>query len=83
MEPQSEHHEFGKRCAKRGKCTKNKTDDQAWNIERDPGQPGNTDAGATKTLAPDAPDAYRTGHECADESKIDNREGFTHAFSIA
>lgn len=78
LEPQSELREFGKRRAQRGKCTENKTDDQAWNKEPDPSEPSDTDASATKTLAPDAPNAYGTEYEYADESEIDNREGLAH-----
>jgi hypothetical protein len=83
LEPQREPCKLGKRRSQRGKFMENKTHDQAWNKERNPGQPSNTNASATKTLAPDAPDTYCTEDEDADERDVNNGNGLAHAFSLA
>jgi hypothetical protein len=70
LKPEGKLCTLGKKGTERGQHAKDKAQSQAWDKEPDPCQPGNTNAGATKPLAPEVPNVNGPGDESPNESDV-------------
>jgi hypothetical protein len=78
LKPEGKLCTLGKKGTERGQHAKDKAQSQAWDKEPDPCQPGNTNAGATKPLAPEVPNVNGPGDESPNESDVCDGKSLTH-----